>query len=387
MKKIGLVTFFQGNFGSILQCYATKCAIEKEGFECEILFQTDNISIKNVSWISPKLNNAIRLAKNCISDPTYFHRWMRYRKNRGGLTDETHHLMDNFVENYIRPQGYSWDELCELAKSDEYVAFVVGSDQVWNFNNETSKIYGLEFAPREKRIALSVSLGVEKANNRFLELLKHNLSLFDRISVREETAMKIISKIGDFEIYRLSDPTILLEKKDWESIIGTEQNSEDEYLLVHFLNYPSDLAIRTINKQQKLKQARVLCIGYYYDIFDCMGWEYVDCNPFDYVRYINNAVSIYTDSFHTTLFSINFNKSFAVFERMYTHGYPQTSRINNLLNIYDKSKCFIRSENVEIQDVNDNREILSFERAKIKKYLIESISRRGKSYEGKNLFS
>ena len=72
---------------------------------------------------------------------------------------------------------------------------------------------------------------------------------------------------------------------------------------------------------------------------------------------------------------------------MYTHGYPQTSRINNLLNIYDKSKCFIRSENVEIQDVNDNREILSFERAKIKKYLIESISRRGKSYEGKNLFS
>ena len=61
MKKIGLVTFFQGNFGSILQCYATKCAIEKEGFECEILFQTDNISIKNVSWISPKLNNAIRL--------------------------------------------------------------------------------------------------------------------------------------------------------------------------------------------------------------------------------------------------------------------------------------------------------------------------------------
>ena len=96
---------------------------------------------------------------------------MRYRKNRGGLTDETHHLMDNFVENYIRPQGYSWDELCELAKSDEYVAFVVGSDQVWNFNNETSKIYGLEFAPREKRIALSVSLGVEKANNRFLELL------------------------------------------------------------------------------------------------------------------------------------------------------------------------------------------------------------------------
>ena len=37
--KIGLVTFFSNNYGSALQCYATKKFLQKNGCECDVLYE------------------------------------------------------------------------------------------------------------------------------------------------------------------------------------------------------------------------------------------------------------------------------------------------------------------------------------------------------------
>lgn len=331
MKKVGLVTFYNDNFGSILQCFATKITLEKLGYDCVVLYHKE----KNID--DNKINFFKRLSKHLLSlrtDPQYILRWLNFKIRKGGLTKKTKEYMDDFVNEFIKPQGLTWNELCKLGQSNDYYAFIVGSDQVWNFNNENDSIYGLEFAHKDKKIALSVSLGVNKFSKKFNDKLKHNVSLFNEISVREESAKEQIKNLCGKEVTRLADPTLLLDRVGWLSIFDNKKIENNDYILVHFLNYPSNLAINRISKIANENRLRVLCIGYDYSIFDKLKWEYIDCGPIDYIKYINDASIVCTDSYHTTLFSINFEKNFYTFERQYIHGNAQTTRITEILNVF-----------------------------------------------------
>ena len=38
-NRVALVTFFRDNYGSALQCYATKTFLQKNGYECDVLYE------------------------------------------------------------------------------------------------------------------------------------------------------------------------------------------------------------------------------------------------------------------------------------------------------------------------------------------------------------
>ena len=46
MKKIGLITLYQNNYGSVLQCYATKKYLEEKGYIVEVLYLSNNYTEK-----------------------------------------------------------------------------------------------------------------------------------------------------------------------------------------------------------------------------------------------------------------------------------------------------------------------------------------------------
>ena len=51
MKKIGLLTQYSDNFGSILQCYATKQKLIALGFECVVISikpELDYLKLKKI---------------------------------------------------------------------------------------------------------------------------------------------------------------------------------------------------------------------------------------------------------------------------------------------------------------------------------------------------
>ena len=104
---------------------------------------------------------------------------------------------------------------------------------------------------------------------------------------------------------------------------------------------------------------------------------------------INNAQYIITDSFHITVFSIIFQKQFYTFKRFNDKkNNSQNSRVVNLLDMFELKDRLIANNSKEIYereiiDYSRNNVIIQNEIQKSKKYLLESIDRKGKNIEWK----
>lgn len=346
-KKIGLVTFYKDNFGSILQCFATKIYIEKIGYRCDVLYQiASSVENRNGIGVVRKTKTLMKVIVNSLKYKNYYKNWKKSKHATSSLTNESLEKMNRFVDEYIFPIGKSWEELCEIGEDENYIAFVVGSDQVWNMYNGYNPLYFLEFTSQCKRIAFAPSFGVDSPSLEFIELIKKGINKFDDISVREESGKVIVKDTSSKTVQRLCDPTLLITKEEWNSLIA--EKTKQLYILVHFLNEPNSVALNMIDELQRKTDYEIVCIAYKYKCLEKTIWKFKNCDPRDYIFYIKNASVVCTDSFHTTLFSINFNKQFYTFDRQYMHGYPQTGRLNDLLLRYGLQNRFVKKVDLEL---------------------------------------
>ena len=138
----------------------------------------------------------------------------------------------------------------------------------------------------------------------------------------------------------MQDPTLLMRPEDWRRF-GREENlhqkTEQEYLLCYLLSKKSeykdqvqDVTIRLgLNKVvivPALENAEFLVDG---------AVRYVNATPCEFVRLIEEAKFICTDSFHATALSMLLSKPFVEFMRFNdddTHS--QNSRIYEILGRY-----------------------------------------------------
>lgn len=370
-NKIGLITFYKNNYGSILQCYATKKFLESNNYECEVLYQKEkNKKLK-------KILNYIKLILNSIKNPVILKDKIIMKKSMkkelSYLNSDTVEKMDKFVKNEIEPKGYYWSELRKKCNK-QFKYFIVGSDQVWNASRKIPDIYMLKFAEKNKRIAFGISIGVEKIPE-FNKDLKNGVKGFNEISVREESAISEISEIYKGKIERVGDPTTLYSKTEWKQFCKSVELIYENYILIHFLNEPNDLAIKCINEYINKKGKIALCLGYSYDKYSRLSnYKIINGDPREYVALILNADAIFTDSFHTTLFSINLQKQFYVFHRQYLHNYAQTSRISNLLKRYSIMYNFIEKfEEFDVNKITNDKDYLYNDRINTRKYLLSKL--------------
>lgn len=382
MKKIGLVTLYKNNYGSIIQCYSTKTFLEKMGYECIVLSYAKKennalskmLKMARILWKSARyqgyLEERVSLRHIMKTESTY-------------LSKESFVRMNRFVEDYLCPVCYSWRDLCDLGKNSEFIAFVVGSDQVWNVGSDIEPFYFLKFVNKRKRIAFAVSLGVETMPDFCKSAVKRGVRGFDSISVREESGKVIINGIEKVKTERIADPTILFSDDKWREFYHGSSIPTEPYIFVHFLNRPSELAINAINWLSKKMDCSVVCFAYNYDDWRLVKRElFMDGSPNDYVALIDNAKAICTDSFHTILFAINFHNKFFAFHRQYLHKHPQTSRITDLLARYRLENRLITQleglYNIFDKQISDYSLTLDSERRAITEYLINKISEKEK---------
>ncbi len=326
MGKIGLVTFFISNYGSVLQAYATKTFLQENGYE-PVLLRKDTFG-----------EDPADIEANKLRHPEFYEDFQKFMasltNNDSLVANRSISLIDDFIRNELSPEGYPMDKLREIALSDEFDAFIVGSDQVWNCTlGMLSPLYFLLFVPPGKRIALAPSFGSNSVPEYLTDDLRNVLNDYAYLSAREDEGVKIIRDITGREVKRLADPTVFLTDDQWREF---ENADEDRgYLLLHFLNAPNRVALKNIKMIADKTRMRIKCFATGYKEFDDIpGIEHVDGGPRDYVGAIDNAGLVCTDSFHTTMFSINLNTDFYCFDRQYTHGISQVSRITTVLKRY-----------------------------------------------------
>lgn len=143
------------------------------------------------------------------------------------------------------------------------------------------------------------------------------------------------------------------------------------------MDTPNDYAIELL-KELNDNNYELISLNYTYEQFKNIGVKKVDAGPKEFLEYINGAEFVLTDSFHGTVFSINFHKNFYVFNRNYGTAVNQSTRIVSILNKCKLSDRLINSKVSELLSISnsDYEEIDEFlvrERVHAKEYLLRGV--------------
>ena len=323
-KKVELITLQRvPNYGSVLQAYATQKILESLSYEVEIInYFPERMTIKamlrRIKDKNKKLNNSIlmRTIARVIIIPSYIKRFSSFKKFYKNL-------------NQTKKEYHSNEEI----KKDLPVAdiYCTGSDQVWNseWNEGVDKALFLDFAPdNKKKVAISASFGKKSLNDDEIIITKELLSKYSNISLREKSGVDILKQLKIDNSINILDPTLLLNKQEWE-IVASKKFTNEKYILVYNLNRNSkiDRYAENLSKETGLK---IKYLSYQIHEFYKKGKMY--CNPKveDFLSLIKNAEYVITDSFHGTAFSLNFEKEFVI---VYPEKY--STRIQSILELLD----------------------------------------------------
>ena len=254
-------------------------------------------------------------------------------------------------------------------------ACVAGSDQLWDPTTlYVDPMYYLRFAPSDKRISFATSMGHDFVAKYNEKKLRKWISEVKHLSVREDSGVKLIKELCGREALHLLDPTLLLNGETWRKKLEI-QKQNNKYILAYFLDAPSQQAKCCINNFKKKYQCDVIAIPYEHEDMS-YATKVVPTGPLEFLSLVDNAVSVVSDSFHGTAFSINLHTPFFVFDRNYGTAHSQSSRVISLLKKVGLIERYEPSEetNTEINlDFTHSDEILTAEREIAKRYLQESV--------------
>lgn len=373
---IGIVTLYQDNFGSILQCYSSYRFVESLGYECTIITPPRKSLLSKICK-APGYCHKLLTQRNYLRDKKIAKQQLAYDSML--LSTKTRENMEQFITQQFNI--YTCSSVHKLKKNCKRLKkVIVGSDQIWNISGGIDEFRFLAFVPGAKKIALAPSFGTTHIPESIETQLKKHLATFSVLSARENSGTRIIETLTGRPATRLPDPTILLSKEQWCDFAraGVQQQN---YILVHFLNEPNSIAFAVINRYLTEHNVHCICIVNNYESYDRLTrHEFLDIGPYDYVSLINNADFVFTDSFHSTLFSLNLETNFLTFDRQYSHANSQKTRVIELLDRCHELDRFIEDEDQGICKLKNMRDwtseaLFSQERALIRSYLKEEIER------------
>lgn len=349
--KIEIVTIHRlNNFGSAFQAMALYRYISELGYDVELLDY------------HPSYYKGNKL-KNFIGRMLFF-KELQNRERK----------FNSFIENNTRLSKLHYTKFTEVRdrypKADLYIA---GGDQLWNYNHicGNDDTYKLTFW-NGRKISYGTSLGCNVFSNEQLQDLKSKISSYESIGVREKQSVLLLSSLG-LNATWVVDPVMLYSKDLYENILIAPREIE-KYVFV-YLVAPSktlDDVINFLAKECKLKIIVYSGFGH-----KCRCDEQKrDLGPEEVIGYIRNAEFVLSSSFHATVFSILFQKKFAVIlpgdttnERLYDllswTDLQDTivSAFEDIVNIYKKKSWYT----LELQQIIEERVEAS------KKYLQKAI--------------
>ncbi len=320
--KAGLLTFHHAHhYGAQLQAYALMKAIAKIGTDCEIINYVRSDTTEGNSLFKKGLS-ARSLLSNANTVLNYGKLKKRYQR------------FEDFVNRDMKlsPKFYgTYGALKDDAP--EYDVYVCGSDQIWNPLIYKEKTYDpaffAAFAQSGKRVAYAPSFGINEIPADKREELEKYLGGFECLSVREKQGEKIIRDIAGKESLTVLDPTLLLTGEEWGGQAAGPVFGEP-YILCYFISDARRYSefVGALSKKYNLP---VVSLCGSRRVVGQTRHTVMDAGPREFLGLFRNASMVCTDSFHGTVFSINFNKRFFCFESAQKAEKTVNSRLYSIL--------------------------------------------------------
>lgn len=294
------------NYGNRLQNYALTTLLKNEGYN---VVNGVRVYTKE-EWIIRTNGKIKKMVKRMIPFALIKNKVVRVVPKRQGLLQKREEKFVDFINGYttlLEPVVEKKNrDAYKVLKKTEIEYAIAGSDQVWNPCYEAKGYEFISFMPAKRRLSFAASIGVENILEDDKEYFKKRLLEMKYLSVREERAAQIIRELTGREADITLDPTLLLEKEEWEKIVRKPQiDIKDKYICTYFLGEIPD-AVRIFAQE---KAMAVYCLNNEQDP------ELFTIDPAEFLYMIKNAEYVLTDSFHAVAFSIKFNKEFYVFNR------------------------------------------------------------------------
>jgi len=362
MKRIGIITFqFAHNFGAVLQCWALQEVLKDIGDSVSVINYCPNYHMKQyrVFPLDNFFKKGLKGKIKTIASSVVHFKERIIRKKKFESFSKLLNLTERFSDNGLLPDI--------ISNSYDYI--VCGSDQIWNYHltdgTLDSVYFGYTGACLAKRIGYGISVGDAELFQYTNELKEYTREMIC-ISARERKTAEMLESILDRDITCVPDPTLLLDKKEYEKIANRPKYKH--YILVYLLDY-NQLVHTVISRIQNDENYLIIDISPS-KFIEIKGAKHINnIGPYEFLGFIHDAEYVITNSFHGTVFSILFNKAFFCLAHK-----KRGDRIVNLLNIFNLSQRLVLSEEQMEKIINHK---INYQDINIK---IEEMKRQGIQY-------
>lgn len=304
--KIGIITFHHAlNCGAVLQAWALQTYLQKQGYDAEI------VNYGKIGWPGKyylKLDSLRHIAGTLYNNAHRF--FISF-----AIEDYRRNLYCRFMRDamHLGP-SVSKRQLDSLG----YTHFICGSDQVWHpAINEGDDTYFLANAPEGvKRLSYAPSFGVDEFEPELERKMAVWLARFDAISVREPQGAEIVKRLCGRDATVVCDPTLLLERADYEAIEREPRYGlPEKYIAVYTIcghPWAEEYALQ-LSKERNIPVVHL--VGGQFARWYCPHANIrrvTALGPSEWLWFIHNADHVVTNSFHGTVFSLVFRKPFTV---------------------------------------------------------------------------
>lgn len=314
--RIGILTLpLHTNYGGILQVYALQTVLERMGHEV-IVFATPNKAYLPPFWKLPLSITKRVLLKGLGKVDRIF---IEHHLNK--TLPVIAKYIQPFIDNHIHRKVIR--KFTDL-KSQDFDAIVVGSDQVWRsiyfipmwFGQPIENAY-LFFTKgwKIKRISYAASFGTDKWEYNKEQTLhsKEALQMFDAVSVREESGVKLCKQYFEVDALHVLDPTMLLDANDYIELFKQKQTPKSKGNLLNYVLDETDEIENLIKKVASVKKMIPFAVNNPYEGDETKPLnQRIKPSVETWLRGFYDADFVITDSFHACVFSIIFKKQFIV---------------------------------------------------------------------------
>ena len=192
------------------------------------------------------------------------------------------------------------------------------------------------------RISYAASFGTDDwqgHSEAFTEQVAKNLHRFKAISVREQSGVEICNKTFGVQAHHVLDPTLLIEREYFDSIIASEKSGDDDAsAIVYYKLDPDDAFLKMLSFLGEALQTRVQNI--YYDEQTMLGRKVRSFFSVpEWLRKIRSSRLVVTDSFHCVCFAVTFGRNF-----LYVPNNRGITRLESLLGLFDLKDRIVQTQ-------------------------------------------
>ena len=302
--KIGILSMQQvRNYGSFLQAYALKYTLESFGHQCEF------IDVEPGTILPGYERNFKYFAKKAFQ--RYFN-WSALRTlgTLGKRLKFTKLYHERFDKEFMEELGVYKHTFTN------YDVVVIGSDEVFNFNQNTFYGFSIQLfgdvKNANKVISYAGSFGTTTVDVidrcRVRDAIVNAMSKMAAISVRDTNSFGVVKDLLGKEPSMNVDPVLIFDYQKYAI-----EPKEKDYIIVY--SYPNRFngkkEVNVIKQFAKQKGKKLISICFYFPWCD----ETLMPHPFEVLGYMKNADYVITDTFHGCVMSMKFNKQFVTFSR------------------------------------------------------------------------